>query len=237
MKTRKPILMIVVIVFSMLGAACSSAAAGVSTADETAQAGNFGADATLSLPAKLAVGILKLEDSDQAVTTEQATELLTLWQAYQALENSDTTAAAELDAVVNQIQGTLTDEQVKAIEAMNLTRQSMMEVMQSLGTQFGPSGTPGVRSTPGAGGNSSGDGGFRGFQGGGFPGGGPGEGGGFQGGGPFGGGEVPFEGGAFPQGTPNATAQARSSEQASRVNPMLLQALISMLEGKAGASE
>jgi hypothetical protein len=87
----------------------------------------------LSIATTLILGTLKLEGSANAVTIPQATELLTLWEAYQSLSNSDTASLVELDALVEQIHGVMTAEQIKAIEAMALTDQSVSEVMQSLG--------------------------------------------------------------------------------------------------------
>ena len=50
-----------------------------------------------------ALGTLKLEGTDQVVTASQAGQLLTLWQAYQSLSNSDTSSQVELEALVKQI--------------------------------------------------------------------------------------------------------------------------------------
>ena len=238
MKTKTRFLLILVLVISMALAACSkpsNTSASASGTQSNAQSG----DASLPLVTQLAVGTLKLEDTDQAVTAEQAADLLTLWQAYQALSNSDTTASAELDAVIKQIQGAMTPEQIKAIEDMQLTRQSMGEVLQSLGMDFGaPAGASGTPAA-GQGYRNSGD----------FPrGGGEGPGGGSGGGGfTINGGGFTADGGGFvvqgeglqvtPDASTRATMQARSSTQASRVSPMLLNALIKVLETKSQPSQ
>ena len=86
----------------------------------------------------LLVGTLKLEDTDQAVSAEQAATLLPLWQAYRSLSTSQTAAEAEVDALLNQIQSTMTSDQVDAINAMNLTITDMMDLMQSMGVGMGP---------------------------------------------------------------------------------------------------
>jgi hypothetical protein len=233
MKTRNSTLVTLLLVLALLVTACGSAAAGSST--DAAATEN--ASGSLSDSTKLALGILKLEDTDQAITLEQAQELLTLWQAYQALGNSETTAAMELEALVKQIQATLTDEQVSAIEAMDLNSESLREVMQAFGDQFSPGGTPGAQSTPQAGS------GFQGFQdqqgmpgGGGFQGGGQRNNppsGGFPGGGADGDGEMMMG----PQGTPGADDQNRFNALGSQVNPMLLSVLINMLEEKVQPAE
>lgn len=242
MKESTLILVILVLVVSMLVASCSGSAGSVST--DTAATENA-SGASLSLVNQLAMGILKLETTEQAVTVEQAQELLTLWQAYQALGNSETTAAVELEAVVNQIQAAMTTEQVEAIETMGLTSESIAEVMQEMGEQLGFGGIPGAEGTPEA------RGGVEGLQGGempegGFPGGGsmppgggvPGAGGG--GGMRMGGGMM--EGGGLGeglslQGTPGAMGQNRFNSLGSQANPMLLRAVSTMLEQKIQASE
>ncbi len=233
MKTRLFLLAGLMICTLLLGA-CSSTKANTNaaaSANGTPAAANPNDNQELSVATKLALGTLKLEGTDQAVTADQANTLLTLWQAYQALTNSDTTAQVELDAVVEQIQASMTSEQTKAIDDLQLTRQSMGEIMQSAGIEFGPGSR--AQRTPAAGQSSSGnnrqgngEGGRQFFGGGPGDGGMPPDGGGVMGGGP--------QGANGAQITPNATLQARFRAQASRVNPMILQGLIKMLETKAG---
>ena len=136
----------------------------------------------LSVESQLAVGTLQLEETDLAVDESLAANLLPLWQALQSLSNSETAAQVEINAVINQIQDTMTAEQITAIADMRLTAESLTALQESgeltLGRGFG-----GARD----GGNTGG-----GFAGGGIPGGGlPGAGrgeGGFPGGIPGGGG-------------------------------------------------
>lgn len=85
----------------------------------------------LSVEAELVVGTLQLDESGQSVTSEQANELLVMWQAYQELSESDTTAQAEIDGLVEQIQGTMTETQLDAIEAMDLNQQDVFAMMQA----------------------------------------------------------------------------------------------------------
>jgi hypothetical protein len=176
---------------------------------------------------QLAVGIFKLEETDLAVSAEQAGELLTLWQAYQSMSSSETTAPAELDALINQIKETLTTEQQQAIAQMQPTYQDMMNLFQSLGLEMGMPSQPGMQRTPGARSTQ---------QAGGAPAmGGPG--------GPFPGGEgmfMPPEGlqaEATLSPSLQATLQARMElRQKYSINPMLLKALIELLEGKVQGS-
>ena len=90
------------------------------SAQDPEQAVRLRADYTdaLSLQGQLALGILQLEETDLAIDETAATELLPLWQALQSLMNSDTTAAIEIDAVVNQIQESLATDQIQAIADM-----------------------------------------------------------------------------------------------------------------------
>jgi hypothetical protein len=115
------------------------AACGSSQADTTAGAGGAaqatpggffgGADMPLSM--KLPAGTLLLEDTDLAVTPEQAKELLPLWQMLRALQESSTSSQVEVEAVLDQIQGAMTPEQLAAIEEMN--QEDMRALIEELG--------------------------------------------------------------------------------------------------------
>ena len=114
----------------------------------------------LPLAESLLIGTLKLQGTSNAVNATQAAALVPLWQAYAQLTSSNTAAQAEIDAVVTQIQQTMTPAQVQAITAMKLTRQDMFTEMSSLGlTNGGANGTPGFSFTPRAGGGGGGGGG------------------------------------------------------------------------------
>ena len=86
---------------------------------------------------QLLVGTLNLEGSELAVTPEQAAELLVLWQASVALSRSGTGAPEEVTAVINQIEGTMTPEQIAAISNMQLTREDIQLMAQELGLSMG----------------------------------------------------------------------------------------------------
>lgn len=169
----------------------------------------------LPLSTQLAIGTLKLEDTDQAVASDQAAELLPLWQVLNSLTSSDSAAPEEISAITEQIQETMTPEQLQAIENMGITGQDIFATMQELGLATGRqtnvSGTP----QPGTG---FGDGQR---PEGGFPGGGPGGG--------FGGGDFSPE--------QMATAQARRAEGGgagfgNRMLAPLIPAVIELLESK-----
>jgi hypothetical protein len=249
MKNKTILLLSVWMISSIFLAACSGttnqAASGTSGVNDS------GDSTSLSQVNELLVGTLKLEETDQAVTAEQAAQLLPLWQAYRSLSTSQTSAEAEVEALVNQIQGSMSTDQVSSVNDMNLTNTDLMDLMASLGGGRIARGTPNPEGTPSfdfpAGGFEGGvppggdfqigsGGGLGGSQGGttrDFP---PG-GGGFMGGGPGGdAGSVIMGEGPMMQGTPDpsmqATAQARFGTMANRVNTILLDILISKLEAK-----
>ncbi len=103
---------------------------------------------TMTLETKLAIGILKLEGTDNAVTAEQAKELLPLWKGVKVFSSSDTISDAEMEALDQQIQDTLTTAQLQAINAMDLSDQDMSTIASDLGVTMGFG--PGVSSTPGS---------------------------------------------------------------------------------------
>lgn len=91
----------------------------------------------LPLQTTLIVGTFSLEGTTEEVTAEQAAELLPLWQVLKTLLESDTAAAAEVEALTNQIADTMTVDQMAAIEAMSLTVQELQALNQELGLNEG----------------------------------------------------------------------------------------------------
>ncbi len=214
------------------GAKASAAVASTSNPapNGTPGARNFGTQ-PLPLAESLVIGTFKLEGTNNALTPTQAAALVPLWQAYAQLTTSNTAAQAEIDAVVSQIQSTMTPQQVQAISALKLTRQDLFTTMSNLGLTNGSggNGTPGASGTPGA--RTGGGGGF--FPGGGDAGGPPGGGGGGFGG--FGGGGAGGGGGTTTRPTPNATQQALRAQFANRIPTPLMNALVSYLQKTAGS--
>lgn len=136
---------------------CTPNAGGGAAGDSASQpqpiSAQFLTGGDLSPTSRLALGILQLEQTDQAVDKDQAQTLLPLWQALQTLNNSDTTAAAELDALTRQIQRAMTSEQMSTIAAMELTSESLAELQASGALGFGG---PGMNITREAGSGSGG---------------------------------------------------------------------------------
>lgn len=188
----------------------------------------------MPLASKLVVGSFKLEGTDNAITTEQATELIPLWQVYQQLSTSDTAAQEEVTALTEQIQETMTTDQMNAIDTMNLTPQDIFTIMQEQGVQFSNNGN-------GQGTNGQNNGQFP--NGGNFQ---PPEGGGGQffggpgGGGSGGGGSDRFNGGQNLNPEQIATLQARRAENGGGGNfrfnstpAPLIEALVKLLQERA----
>jgi uncharacterized protein YcfL len=122
---------------------------------------------------QLLLGTYQLDGTDQAVTAEQASKLLPLWNEYKTLSMSnmpaqgsaspmqggtpeapqgmDAETQAQLDALLTQIQAAMTPAQIEAIAAMQITQDKAMSLMQQMGM---PSGGPPAAngSAPGSGG-------------------------------------------------------------------------------------
>lgn len=194
----KKVFLVIGLIAALVLGACSSAETGAPAA-EAGAAGEVQLSAdyddALSVQAQLALGTVRLEETELAVDEAQAAELLPLWRALQSLSSSDTAAAAEIEAVVNQIQDTMTPAQIEAIAAMALTTETLAELMES--GELAPAGF----GRGAAAGDASGEGGPAGFPPGGLPA------GGFPGGGP--------PGGGFPGG-PGAAGNLSEEDIATR---------------------
>jgi hypothetical protein len=98
---------------------------------------------------KLVLGTINLEETEYAVTSEQAKELLPMFYVLQDLNESDTAAQEEIDGLANQIQETLTADQMQAIDDMSLSMRDMLAITRGSGGGSSPSD---AASTTGAGG-------------------------------------------------------------------------------------
>ncbi len=94
-------------------------------------------DNAASLRNQLALGILALQDTPQAVTPEQAAELLPLWQAMYALEQAETTAQAEIEALQTQMLRGMSGNQLQSIAALKLTNDDLAEFYADFGIAMG----------------------------------------------------------------------------------------------------
>ena len=188
------------------------------TACGNSQAGSMQTDDELPVATQLVLGTLQLEDTEQAVTSEQAKELLPMWQVYKSLISSGTAAQEEIDGLVEQIQETLTAEQMTTITAMNLTQQDVFATIQA------------QNITASSGGGQSNSAGISfGPPDGGMPSGGPPEAGI--------GADAPSDGGMGDMGGAGpspSTEQSQNVGTSAGVPTTLVEALIQLLEQRAG---
>ena len=101
---------------------------------------------------QLILGILRLEESDDALNGAQAATMLPLWQA---LQSGSIQNQSERAAILRQIEGTLSEAQIEAIGAMQLTFTDMTDWAQANGIempQFGQGGRQGQAGQGGQGG-------------------------------------------------------------------------------------
>jgi hypothetical protein len=170
----------------------------------------------LNASSQLMLGMLRLEGTDNAITSEQATALLPVAQSLQGqVLKSD----AERNAVLAYIEAHLTPAQSGAIANMHLTQDDLQTWTRDSGpgAGFGPGqGGAGPQGTPGAVPGQSG----AGLQG--TP------------------GARPGQGGVRPQGTPGARrsfgAAAGGAGAVSGQSNILLNALIRLLAQKSGVA-
>ena len=182
----------------------------------TSQTFTMSYTSALNASNQLMLGMLRLEGTENAITTEQAATLLPVAQA---LQGQVLKSEAEQNAVLAYIEAHLTPAQSSAIASMHLTQDDLQAWTRDSGpgAGFGPGqGGAGSQGTPGA---VPGQGGVR-------PQGTPGA--------------RPGQGGARPQGTPGARpsfgAAAGGAGAVSVQNNILLNALIRLLAQKSGVA-
>ena len=103
-----------------------------------------------NLRSQLAYGTIKLADTSNAITAEQAKSMIPLWQAVVSLSGDTTTASEELTAVQDQITAALTAQQLQAIAAMQITNAGLNVFYAEYGIVL-PTPIPGVTKVPGSG--------------------------------------------------------------------------------------
>ncbi|MGB2954453.1 MAG: hypothetical protein WBB64_00650 [Anaerolineales bacterium] len=91
------------------------------------------ADDALSVRMQLVVGSLLLENTDLAADSVMAEKLLPYWKMYKVLAESDTKAQEEMDAVIGQIQDTMTADQLSYIVDLQITQETMLTLVSDLG--------------------------------------------------------------------------------------------------------
>ena len=123
-KYRASLLLGVLIAPLLIG--CSVQAQADTTAGEIAYTDTLDAsyEDALDVTGQLVLGTLQLEGTAHAVTEAQAATLLPLWQA---LQGGELQGDAEQDAVLRQIESTMTEAQVSAIAGLRLTTQEAQD--------------------------------------------------------------------------------------------------------------
>jgi hypothetical protein len=136
------------LILALALAGCGGGEAAETSGAEASSALDTSYEDALALRNQLALGTLRLEETGWPVTADQAPGLLLLWQALRGTMGSGASAPAELDALIEQIEGSLTAEQLAAIGAMRLTQADLQAWAQSQGLSTGQgagmgSGQPG----------------------------------------------------------------------------------------------
>jgi hypothetical protein len=150
----------------------STACATIKKTTGTASGGRASAG-ELSTQTKLILGTINLEETDYMVTSEQATQLLPMFYVLQDLNESSSAAQEEIDGLVDQIQGTLTEDQLQAIDDMSLSMRDVAALTQGNSASSGDSKASSTSAGGGGGAGGPPDmGGMPGGSPGGMPGGG-----------------------------------------------------------------
>jgi hypothetical protein len=202
--------------------ACATSAGAATPAEPTATPGIVAENYAnaLPVPSQLALGTINLKGTANAVTADQAANLLFLWKGMQALGTASNSSQLEMNALLLQIQDAMKPTQLQAIADLKLSQADVQKAMAELGPAA-PGGASraagtGTGSTNGNNRNQQGGGNFQAF------------------GGPGGGGAIPGgQGGGGNQAIPpstQATIQARAAQQSTRGNTLLYTAVVTYLQ-------
>ena len=200
--------MVVSIVVSLVLALSACGSAQSSTAIATAST-------ALSMEGQLLVGTFKLESTSLAITSTQADQLVPLWETLQSLASSGTAASQEVDAVVSQIESTMSAEQISSITAMQLSQPDLLAATADAGvsaTTLSSGKTSGTNTTQ----LQAGAGAPPADMGGGMP----------------ASGGVPSTGQT--QNDTTQTVASQSTGSTNQVSPALINALVELLKKKIG---
>ncbi|MEN8098227.1 MAG: hypothetical protein ABFQ89_04065 [Chloroflexota bacterium] len=86
----------------------------------------------LPVTSQLALGTIMLEGTDNMISLEQAKAMLPLWQL---IQGGSLQSEAETNAVINQIESSMTREQLQVISTLRLTFTEMNQWMQEMGLE------------------------------------------------------------------------------------------------------
>ena len=214
----KKVVAILFVGVTILLTACASIAGAATPAEPSPTPGIVAENYTnaLPVPSQLALGTIQLKDTPNAVTKEDAANLLFLWKGLVELANTSGSSQIEATALLAQIQDTMKPVQLKAISEMQLTQMDIQKVMANLPVAPGAAAARAAGGTTNQNRNQQGGGNFGGFPGG--PGGAPGGAAGGTGGNQN-----------IPPST-QATIQARAAQRSSTTNVLLYSAVVNYLE-------
>lgn len=134
------------LILATVASACAAPATPAPVAGSTYVSANLdtGYDNALSARNQLALGTLNLVGTPTAPTGAQAATLLPLWQAVRATAQTGGASQTEVNALLAQIEETLSADQLAAIREQHLTQTDMQDWATATGITLGTgSGQPG----------------------------------------------------------------------------------------------
>ena len=102
---------------------------------------------TMPVESIVGIGIIKLEETDDAIDTETAENLLPLFKALKTLSTNSNTSVAEMTALNRQIKNTLTADQLTAIESLKITSVDVNKLLKENGLSTSSSTSSGSNSS------------------------------------------------------------------------------------------
>lgn len=123
----------ILIVSTLTLAGCNGAASAPAGNPEVETRPNAESARSMDTTNQLVLGTLMLEETSDAVTPEQAATLLPLWQL---LQGGTLQSDAETEALLKQIEATLSDAQRQTIADMDLTMDNIQTWAQENGIEM-----------------------------------------------------------------------------------------------------
>ena len=139
-KRFTPIALVLIVALSACSSAPAPAAPTTNQDTYTSTALDTSHEGALSARNQLALGTLQLDGTPNAIAPEQARTLLTLWQALRGTTQSGASAPAEVNALLGQIEGALTADQLAAIKTLKLTQTAFQQWATANGVTIGTGG-------------------------------------------------------------------------------------------------
>jgi hypothetical protein len=92
----------------------------------------------VSLENRLAIGTLELEGTAQAVTADQAKQILPLWSTIKDMMANPATTTSDLLAEYQRVEGDMTSDQLQAIQNLTLSQSDTQALMKKYNIQVTP---------------------------------------------------------------------------------------------------